>query len=192
MDRAATNNLISVKPRLFRHPAVIAAGSAAVAALLVLNVTAFLRGVDSLWLLASVIIADLLVVAAGILVAAREVLVADERTEASQARLAAIVDSAMDAIITVDAAQNIVLFNGAAEQMFRCRRDEALGAPLDRFIPQRFRAGHRGHIAHFGKTGVTSRRTGVSTLWALRADGEEFPIEAAISQAGAARHRYCP
>src|SRR5207302_11404470 len=52
------------------------------------------------------------------------------------------------------------------------------------------RAGHRGHIAHFGKTGVTSRRMGVSTLWALRADGEEFPIEAAISQAGESGHRY--
>ena len=190
MDRAANKNLMSVKPRLFRHPAVIAAGSAVVAALLVLNVTAFVRGMDSPWLLGSVIIADILVVAAGILVAAREVLVADERTEASQARLAAIVDSAMDAIITVDAAQNIVLFNGAAEQMFRCGRDDALGAPLDRFIPQRFRAEHRGHIEHFGKTGITSRRMGVSTLWALRADGEEFPIEAAISQAGEPGHRY--
>src|SRR6266513_5001686 len=187
MDRAANKNLISVKPRLFRHPAVIAAGSAAVAALLVLNVTAFVRGMDSPWLLASLIIADILVVAAGTLVAAREVLVADERTEASQARLAAIVDSAMDAIITVDAAQDIVLFNGAAEQVFRCRRQEALGAPLDRFIPQRFRPAHRGHIEHFGKTGVTSRRMGdVTTLWALRPDGEEFPIEASISQAGEA------
>jgi PAS domain S-box-containing protein len=190
MNRGAGKGLISVKGGAFRRPAVIAASLVSLAALLALNVAAFVRGMDAPWLLGSVILADVLVVGAGIFIATREVLVADQRTEASQARLAAIVDSAMDAIITVDAAQNIVLFNGAAEQMFRCRRQEALGAPLDRFIPQRFRAGHRGHIEHFGKTGVTSRRMGVSTLWALRADGEEFPIEASISQAGEPGHRY--
>jgi PAS domain S-box-containing protein len=112
------------------------------------------------------------------------VLVADERSEASEARLAAIVDSAMDAIITVDEKQRVVLFNRAAEVAFRCPRAEALGASLDRFIPERFRAAHRGHVEHFGRTGVTSRKMGdVATLWALRSDGEEFPIEASISQA---------
>ena len=97
----------------------------------------------------------------------------------------------MDAVITVDQAQNIVLFNRAAEQTFRCPRREALGAPLDRFLPARYRAVHRGHIEHFARTGVTSRRMGdVTTLWGLRADGQEFPIEATISQAGAAGERY--
>jgi PAS domain S-box-containing protein len=110
---------------------------------------------------------------------------------ATQQRLDAIVDSAMDAIITVDSAQTIRLFNRAAEQVFRCRREDAIGAPLDRFIPQRFRAAHRGHIEQFGRTGVTSRRMGdVTTLWAMRADGEEFPIEASISQTGDASQRY--
>src|SRR6185436_2018517 len=95
---------------------------------------------------------------------------------------------AMDAIITVDAAQNNVLFNHAAEQVFRCSRSEAIGGPLDRFIPPRFRSVHRGHVEHFGRTGVTSRRMGdVTLLWGLRADGEEFPIEASISQTGAAQ-----
>src|SRR5687768_16633485 len=133
----------------------------------------------------------MLVIGAGIVFAAREVLVAEHRTEASQAQLEAIVDSAMDAIITVDAAQNIVLFNRAAEQIFRCPRREALGGPLDRFIPERFRAAHRGHIEHFARTGVTSRRMGdVTTLWGLRSGGEEFPIEASISQSGSAGERY--
>ena len=66
--------------------------------------------------------------------------------DATQARLGAIVDSAMDAIITVDEEQKIVLFNRAAEQLFRVRRDETLGARLDRLIPARFRGAHRGHI----------------------------------------------
>jgi PAS domain S-box-containing protein len=138
-----------------------------------------------------VILSDMLVIGAGIIVAARQVLVAEHRIEASEAQLAVIVDSAMDAIITVDAAQNIVLFNRAAEQIFRCTRREALGGPLDRFIPPRFRAMHRGHIEHFARTGVTSRRMGdVTTLWGLRADGQEFPLEASISQAGEAGERY--
>jgi len=102
----------------------------------------------------------------------------------AQARLAAIVDSAMDAVVTVDESQRVVLFNRAAEQVFGVRRDEALGAPLDRFLPARFRGAHHGHIQNFGRTGVTSRRMGdVTTLWALHADGTEFPIEASISQA---------
>jgi PAS domain S-box-containing protein len=107
------------------------------------------------------------------------------REAALVARLDAIVDSAMDAIITVDESQNIVLFNRAAEQVFGVRRDQVLGTSLDRFLPARFRGAHRGHVAAFGRTGVTSRKMGdVTTLWALRAEGaEEFPIEASISQA---------
>jgi len=124
------------------------------------------------------------VIGTGIFVAAREVLVAEHRTEVSEARLVGIVDSAMDAIITTDEAQNILLFNRAAEQLFRVRREKMIGTPLDQLIPARFRQSHRGHVGEFGRTGVTSRRMGdVTTLWALRPDTqEEFPIEAAISQ----------
>jgi len=139
---------------------------------------------DSPWLLGTVIVADMLVIAAGIVVATREVLVAEQRTVATQARLSAVVDSAMDAIITVDENQKVVLFNRAAEKLFLCSRDEALGTPLEHFIPERFRAAHAGHIERFARTGVTSRRMGdVTTLWALRTDGHELPIEASISQA---------
>src|SRR5687768_8529130 len=183
--------LTSVKGSIIRHPAVAGTGAAALAALLGINAVAFVRGLDSPWLLGAVVIADMLVIGAGIMVAAREVLVAEHRTEASEAQLAVIVDSAMDAIITVDAAQNIVLFNRAAEQIFRCTRREALGGPLERFLPPRFRAAHRGHIEHFARTGVTTRRMGdVTTLWGLRADGEEFPLEASISQSGEGKRYY--
>jgi PAS domain S-box-containing protein len=100
----------------------------------------------------------------------------------SQQRLAGIVGSAMDAIITVDEQQRIVLFNAAAERMFRCAEAEALGEPIERFVPQRFRAAHAGHIRDFGETNVTNRTVGaLGGLWALRADGEELRIEASIS-----------
>jgi PAS domain S-box-containing protein len=183
MKRQASEALTPVKGSLFRQPLAMALGGAALASILGLNLLAFIRAGESPWLLGGVLAADMLLIGAGILVAAREVLVAEQRSETTQAQLGSIVDSAMDAIITVDAAQNIVLFNRAAEQVFRVRREEALGGPLERFIPQRFREGHRGHIDKFSRTGVTSRRMGdVTTLWGLRGDGEEFPIEASISQ----------
>lgn len=105
--------------------------------------------------------------------------------EASQ-RLRGIIHSAMDAIITVDERHHVVLFNEAAEKIFRCPAAEAIGGPLERFIPERFHAAHRGHIERFGKTGETTRAMGARLeLYGLRADGEEFPIDASISQIAA-------
>src|SRR5262245_33013323 len=99
----------------------------------------------------------------------------------TEARLRGIVESAMDAIIIVDASQHVVLFNAAAEAMFGCARDAALGAPLGRFIPERFRVAHTAHVRHFGETGIVSRRMGgMRVVTGLRASGEEFPIDASI------------
>ena len=101
----------------------------------------------------------------------------------SEGRLAGVIQSAMDAILTVDEQHLIVLFNAAAEKMFRCPATEALGQPITRFIPQRFHAAHAGHIRKFGETGDTNRAMGPKdVLWAVRADGQEFQIEASISQ----------
>lgn len=177
---------------------MLAAG-AAVAASIVLNLAAASLGQSAPWILGVNLTVALLVLGASIIGVAQFASRADAETslirhalDASQARLAAIVDSAMDAIITVDDHQQIVLFNRAAEQVFRCRREDALGSSLERFLPSRFRNAHRGHIEQFGRTGVTSRRMGdVTTLWAVRADhGEEFPIEASISQAIEGERRY--
>jgi PAS domain S-box-containing protein len=99
------------------------------------------------------------------------------------ARLASLLDSAMDAIISVDESQNIVLYNQAAERIFGWPVDEVRGKPLTMLLPQRFRASHAGHVRHFGETGVTSRRMGGSAVvYGLRANGEEFPVDASISQ----------
>ncbi len=107
---------------------------------------------------------------------------AERDIQESRARFSGIIGSAMDAIISVDSGQRITIFNEAAETMFRCPAREALGQPLDRFIPARFREAHRAHVAAFGQTGVTARAMGnLQPLSGLRADGEEFPIEASIS-----------
>jgi hypothetical protein len=108
---------------------------------------------------------------------------AESLLEASQSRLSGILDSAMDAIITVDEAQHVVLFNAAAEAMFGCPRAEAIGAPLASFIPERFRGAHAAHVRGFGEGAIVSRRMGaLRIVTGLRRDGGEFPIDASISQ----------
>ena len=100
----------------------------------------------------------------------------------SETRLAGLIDSAMDAVIAVDAEQCIVLFNPAAERMFGCAASDVLGTSIDRFIPSSLRGTHRQHIENFGRTGATSRRMGaLGSLSGMRASGDEFPIEASIS-----------
>jgi PAS domain S-box-containing protein len=104
----------------------------------------------------------------------------EEKLRESEERLAGIVSSAMDAIIVIDEEQRIVLFNTAAEKMFRCKADEVIATTVDRLIPQRFRHEHTGNILHFAEGGVTNRKMEGSL--ALRATGEEFPMDASISQ----------
>ncbi|WP_343665834.1 PAS domain-containing sensor histidine kinase [Paraburkholderia tropica] len=113
---------------------------------------------------------------------ATEPAVSDARL--NEARMMGIVRSSMEAIITVDEAQRIVIFNPAAEFVFGLSAMEAIGSPLSRFIPERFRPAHARHVDQFGATGVTERQMGHQqrTLFGLRANGEEFPIEASISQ----------
>jgi PAS domain S-box-containing protein len=106
----------------------------------------------------------------------------EDRLDESQVRLSSIVQSAMDAIIAIDEEQRITVFNPAAEAIFGCPAADALGTSIERFIPSRFHEAHARHIRQFGNTGVTNRRVGaLGQLRALRADGEEFPIEASIS-----------
>ena len=101
----------------------------------------------------------------------------------NQTQLTGIFDSAMDAIITVNSEQHVVMFNPAAEAMFRLSEAEALGQPIDRFIPQRFRSRHAKQVQNYARTGTTRRSMGhLGTLYALRSDGEEFPVEASLSQ----------
>jgi PAS domain S-box-containing protein len=110
-----------------------------------------------------------------------------ESLRESSARIDAIIASAMDAIISIDEEQHILLLNAAAEQMFQYSASEVIGQPIERFIPERFHAMHRKHIEQFDRDGATNRAMGhLTVLSGLRANGEEFPIEASISQVGVA------
>jgi PAS domain S-box-containing protein len=100
-----------------------------------------------------------------------------------EAWIGGVLDTAMDAIITIDEQQQIILFNKGAEKIFRCSSFEAIGKSIDQFIPHRFREIHKEHVRQFIQSGETIR-TGsrLGNLFALRADGKEFPMEASISQ----------
>lgn len=103
--------------------------------------------------------------------------------QGERARLAALIDSAMDGVVTIDETQKITLFNPSAERMFGIKADKVKGQSLEGLIPQRFRPTHAGHVNTFGNTGVSGRQMGaLGSIMGLRTDGSEFPIEASISQ----------
>src|SRR5215831_4092978 len=107
-----------------------------------------------------------------------------EKIKTNEAQLSGIIGSAMDGIITVDENQTIVLFNESAERIFGLPASEAVGQSFDHLIPERFRSSHREHIRRFGAKNITRRPMGErgAQLHGLRRSGEEFPMEASISQ----------
>jgi PAS domain S-box-containing protein len=99
-------------------------------------------------------------------------------------RLSIIIHNSMDAIITIDSQERILIFNAAAELMFGYPTQQALTMTLSHLIPQALRAGHHAHVEAFSKSGDTARKMGAKlVLRGLRASGEEFPLDASISRA---------
>jgi len=101
----------------------------------------------------------------------------------SEARKSAILDSALDCILTIDHEGCITEFNLAAERSFGYRRDEVVGKELaDVIIPPSLRERHRRGLADYLATGdarVLGKRV---EMTAVRADGSEFPVELAITR----------
>ena len=110
----------------------------------------------------------------------------EEALRISQSRLSNIIESAHDAIIALDARRNVVIWNAGAERIFHCSAAEALGHPLDRFLPEDARTMHHRLIDEFSAdaTHGTHMLSGVRAVHGVRADGELFPLEASLSQAG--------
>ncbi len=101
----------------------------------------------------------------------------------SEARRAAILDTALDSVIAMDHQGRIVDFNPAAERTFGYRRDEVIGKTLaETIVPPSLRESHRRGLAKYLETGegpVLGRRI---ELTGLRKDGSEFPVELAITR----------
>ncbi len=100
-----------------------------------------------------------------------------------EARANAILDTALDCIITINASGHVLEFNPAAERTFGYRRADVLGRELSTLIiPESLRAAHHRGLAHYLATGegpVLGKRI---ELAAMRADGTEFQVELAITR----------
>jgi PAS domain S-box-containing protein len=107
---------------------------------------------------------------------------AEAALQENRAQLAGIINSAMDAIISIDERQRVVLFNAAAESMFGWAASDAIGQPLNVFIPTPFRDAHRDHFSTVKQAGASALYGSFDSLTGRRATGEDFPVDVSISE----------
>jgi len=97
-------------------------------------------------------------------------------------RKGAILEAALDCIISIDSAGCISEFNPAAEAAFGYRRDEVMGHPMvELIVPERLRGAHLAAMAHFLETGHGTSAGRRREVVAMRKDGTEFPAEIAVT-----------
>lgn len=116
---------------------------------------------------------------------ARLVLVNDviaDHLQEEQETLAAVVNSTSNAVIAVDQAGHITIFNPAAERIFGYSRAAMQGQTLERLMPERFRAAHPTHRHHFAEEKGPSRMMGMGLVKGQHADGSELDLEVTIAQ----------
>lgn len=108
----------------------------------------------------------------------------DDALRISEARTRLIIDTALDAVIGMDAAGYVMEWNRKAESMFGWGRDEACGRLLaDLIIPPIFRDAHAAGLRRFLEAGETRMMNRQVETTALRRDGTEFPVEVAVTAA---------
>jgi len=111
--------------------------------------------------------------------------VATRRVESGQALNAAILDSALDAVITMDHHGCVIEFNPAAERTFGYPREHAIGTELaDLVVPPALREAHRHGLERYLATREPTVMDRRLELTAMRFDGAEFPVELTITRIG--------
>lgn len=97
-------------------------------------------------------------------------------------KLRAVIDGALDAIITIDAAGRLVEFNPAAERIFGYKKEGVIGQPLSELIiPARYRAAHQAGHQQYVNSGVKHIFNQRTEMVAMREDGSEFPVELTLT-----------
>src|SRR5207253_1994362 len=102
---------------------------------------------------------------------------AEEAVRTSEARKTAMLESALDCVITMDHEGKVVEFNPAAERTFGYRREEVVGREMAALIiPSSLRDRHRKALARYVATGEASVLGRRLEMTAMRSDGTEFPV----------------
>jgi PAS domain S-box-containing protein len=97
----------------------------------------------------------------------------------------AVIEALPDALIVTDATGKIVLFNEKAEFMFGYHRSELIGKPLERLLPERYRARHSHYRDIYNRFDISQRAQTMgigSNLIGLRSDGHEFPADITLAR----------
>jgi PAS domain S-box-containing protein len=101
-----------------------------------------------------------------------------EKEREADAKLAALLEAAPDAMVIVDPGGHIVLVNAEAEKLFGYPREELLDQPVDLLVPERMRITHAAHRTRYVEHPSGRRAMGAGQrLTGLRRDGSEFPAE---------------
>ncbi|MDO8465735.1 MAG: EAL domain-containing protein [Gallionella sp.] len=100
----------------------------------------------------------------------------------NEARLWTTVNSALDAVISIDATSRVIGFNPAAEAIFGWTKQEIIGQQMTGLlIPERYRNGHQSGLTRYLQTGETHILNHRIEITALRRDGTEFPVELTVT-----------
>ena len=115
---------------------------------------------------------------------------AAESLRKSEERFRVVIEACQEAIIAIDTAGHILIFNQAAEKMFGKRREEMLGDTLDDLLPPEYLKDHAEHISNYFSTGRPNAYINLTVESSgLRNDGSRFPIELTLSEAAMAEER---
>lgn len=106
----------------------------------------------------------------------------EKALRSSEAKLRAVIEGALDAIVTIDENGHLVEFNPAAERIFGYQRAQVIGRPLaEVIIPPQHRKAHAAGLSHYVATGEKKMFDRRLELTAVRSDGSEFPVELTIT-----------
>ncbi|SHJ83991.1 PAS domain S-box-containing protein [Malonomonas rubra DSM 5091] len=120
-----------------------------------------------------------------------ERLLAEKELRESEQRFRTVISASNDAMVAVDEQGSITLFNAAAEKMFGYRQSEVVGHSVDCLMPSAYRLNHHHYVTRYFKEGKPNRAIqGAVELVGLRNDGEQFPIELALSPGESAGERF--
>ena len=123
-----------------------------------------------------------LLAAATIFIVGKTIRRLSQNLEKSEAQLQKTIDTALDAVVTTDAAGTITAWNAQAKTIFGWSEQEALGRPLDSLIiPAEGRDGYRRELAHFLESRETQFLNQRIERTAVRKEGGEFPVEWSMS-----------